>query len=133
MFKTVDQLGTALTRTTLRHTVLSNNLANSNTPGFKRSDVQTRRGSFSRELGVRMKRYSPARTHPKHLSHSRRRYRDYSVVQDHTTTMRNDGNNVDPEREMSYIMENQLHYQALADAVSRKLGQLRSAIGEGRR
>jgi len=132
MFKTVDQLGTALSRTTLRHTVLSGNLANSNTPGYKRSDVQSSK-SFSRELGLQIRRYSPVKTHPKHLSTMNRRGREYWVEQDSTTTMRNDGNNVDPEREIAYIMENQLHYQALADAVSRKLGQLRSAIGEGRR
>jgi flagellar basal-body rod protein FlgB len=47
--------------------------------------------------------------------------------------MRNDGNNVDLERERVYLMENQLYYDSLIDAVSRKLGQLRSVIGEGRR
>jgi flagellar basal-body rod protein FlgB len=46
--------------------------------------------------------------------------------------MRNDGNNVDPDREMALVAENQLYYQALVEAVSRKLRSLRSAITEGR-
>jgi flagellar basal-body rod protein FlgB len=47
--------------------------------------------------------------------------------------MRTDGNNVDVERERVLLLENQLHYESLIDAVSRKLGQLRNVIGEGRR
>ena len=53
------------------------------------------------------------------------------MVQDNTTAMRNDGNNVDPDREMALVAENQLYYQALVEAVSRKLSSLRSAITEG--
>ena len=34
------------------------------------------------------------------------------MVQDNTTAMRNDGNNVDPDREMALVAENQLYYQA---------------------
>ncbi|MCP6497754.1 hypothetical protein NL476_27720, partial [Klebsiella pneumoniae] len=57
----------------------------------------------------------------------------FSVVQDRSSVMRNDGNNVDPDREKVLITENQLHYDSLIDAVSRKLSQLRTVIGEGRR
>ncbi|WP_461365334.1 flagellar basal body rod protein FlgB, partial [Candidatus Darwinibacter acetoxidans] len=39
VFKLVDRLSVGLSKASLRQTVLSNNLANFNTPGFKRSDV----------------------------------------------------------------------------------------------
>jgi flagellar basal-body rod protein FlgB len=134
VFKLVDRLGSGLGKATLRHNVLSNNLANSNTPGFKRSDVVET--GFSRELA---RRQGPrlSRTHQRHLPGAGRTGRtssaSYAVVQDNSTSMRNDGNNVDPDREQVLLLENQLYYESLTDAVSRKLGQLRTVIGEGRR
>lgn len=131
MFKLVDKLGSGLGKATLRHNVLSNNLANSNTPGFKRSDVvvDTR---FSREL-TRLQNPRLSRTSARHLPGTTTTgAQPFSVVQDNSTTMRNDGNNVDPDREQVLLLENQLYYESLTDAVSRKLGQIRTVIGEGR-
>jgi len=131
VFRTVDELQRALTAASQRHAVLSNNLANANTPGFKRSDVVIAT-SFAEEFGARVSRPSVRRTHPKHLQSRRQEGVSWRVVQDNSTTMRNDGNNVDPDREMALVAENQLYYQALVEAVSRKLRSLRSAITEGR-
>ncbi|MDI9413769.1 MAG: flagellar basal body rod protein FlgB [Bacillota bacterium] len=132
LFKVVNKLGVGLNKSLLRHTVLSNNLANLNTPGFKRSDV-TVTGQFKAELnrasGSRLNR-----TNARHLpGNSLKKTELFSVVQDRSSVMRNDGNNVDPDREKVLITENQLHYDSLIDAVSRKLSQLRTVIGEGRR
>ncbi|HPT83282.1 MAG TPA: flagellar basal body rod protein FlgB [Limnochordia bacterium] len=133
MFRLVDRLSLGLSKASLRQTVLSNNLANFNTPGFKRSDVVDN-PSFSLELA---KAHGPSlrRTHGRHLPGltSSRMDAAFSVVQDTTTTMRTDGNNVDVDRERVLLLENQLYYESLIDAVSRKLSQLRSVIGEGRR
>ncbi len=131
MFKTVDQLQKALGAAAQRHVVLSNNLANANTPGFKRSDVVIT-STFAEEYRSRLRRPGAARTHPKHLEFRRNTGVSWRVVQDNSTTMRNDGNNVDPDREMALVAENQLYYQALVEAVNRKLRSLRSAITEGR-
>lgn len=131
MFKVVDRLGTGLSKASLRQTVLSNNLANFNTPGFKRSDVQMQTG-FSGAL-ARVQNPQLLRTNTRHLPGEFRPKQSFSVVQDHSNTMRNDGNNVDPDREKVLLLENQLYYESLIDAVSRKLGQIRSVIGEGRR
>jgi flagellar basal-body rod protein FlgB len=132
VFKLVDKLSVGLSRASLRHTVLSNNLANFNTPGFKRSDVVDN-PSFSRELAKAQ--YSIVRrTHARHLPGlASRTDGGFSVVQDNSTTMRTDGNNVDVDRERVLLLENWLYYESLIDAVSRKLGQLRTVIGEGRR
>ncbi|NMB00014.1 MAG: flagellar basal body rod protein FlgB [Firmicutes bacterium] len=135
MFKLVDKLNSGLGKATLRHNVLSNNLANVNTPGFKRSDVVANPTSFSNELS-KVQQSRLTRTNPRHLagtSTSSQRNELFSIVEDNSTTMRNDGNNVDPERERVLLLENQLYYDSLIDAVSRKLGQIRSVIGEGRR
>jgi flagellar basal-body rod protein FlgB len=47
--------------------------------------------------------------------------------------LRNDGNNVDVDREMSRLAETSLTYNALVQAMNMKLSGLRSAIFEGRR
>ncbi|HHY10959.1 MAG TPA: flagellar basal body rod protein FlgB [Firmicutes bacterium] len=133
MFKTVNKLNVGLDKSTLRHSVLSSNLANFNTPGFKRSDVQSHT-KFAGELQRATGRL--AVTHPRHLtarSALGAKTARFSVVQDLSTSMRNDGNNVDPDRERVLLLENQMYYESLIDAVSRKLGQLRSVITEGRR
>lgn len=132
MFKTVDRLGMGLNKASLRHEVLSDNLANFNTPGFKRSDVQVNM-RFDSEL-QRASVGGLRRTNQKHLPGiSVQPSSPFSVVQDRSDSMRNDQNNVDPEREKVHLLENQLYYESLIDAVSRKLGQIRSVIGEGRR
>lgn len=131
MFKTVNKLGTGLDRASLRQTILSNNLANVNTPGFKRSDVQSL-DAFPRQL-QRASVAGLTRTNARHMPGRAVESSPFSVVEDRSTTMRNDGNNVDPDRERVLLLENQLYYESLIDAVSRKLGQIRSVIGEGRR
>lgn len=128
MFRLVDRLSVGLSKASLRQTVLSNNLANFNTPGFKRSDVVDN-PSFARAgpgpdlWPAPDPRQAPAGAGGPGCS-------GFSVVQDPTTTMRTDGNNVDVDRERVLLLENQLYYESLIDAVSRKLGQLRSVIGE---
>lgn len=132
MFKLVNKLNSGLSRATIQQNVLSNNLANFNTPGFKRSDVVAN-PTFSKELN-KTQQSKLSRTNARHLSGtSAPMDQPFSIVQDRTSTMRNDGNNVDPDRERVLLLENQLYYDSLIDAVSRKLGQLRSVIGEGRR
>lgn len=131
VFKIIDAVKQGLDASGLRHNVLSNNIANVNTPGFKRSDV-----NFSQVLTEQNRRVKlpVTRTHNQHLTSSRST--DSSklrVVQEKGTIMGNDLNNVDIDREMTLILENQLHYLAMTDIINRNLGFLRSAINEGRR
>lgn len=127
MFKLVDIITKGLDSASLRHKVLSNNLANANTPQFRRSDVD-----FS-AVFLGSGKLPLKSTHNKHVTNSiRSRYSRSVVVQDKSTSMRNDGNNVDIDREMVLVLENQMHYQAMTDTVNRNLSLLRSVIGEGR-
>ena len=48
-------------------------------------------------------------------------------------TLRNDGNTVDVDREMSKLAETTILYNAIGQMTASKLGLLRSAINEGRR
>ena len=102
-----DDLKRALDRTTLRHSLLSANLANLNTPGYKRQDVD-----FGVELGREMERGAPIRTE--------------------TGGRRQDNSSVDLEQEVVGLAETELRYQALTDITTRYFAGLKSVIREGK-
>ena len=126
--RTVDMLHRALGATSLRHTVIGNNLANAEVPNFKRTDV-TFEAELNRALDTERKR--PALelhlTHPTHMSDwEPRDYRDVSPrrVLDYVSQSLNNGSNVDPEEEFNLLLKNQLRYMMLAQATAYEFGQV---------
>jgi flagellar basal-body rod protein FlgB len=101
----------------LRQQVLANNLANANTAGFKRSDVDFKSalasaiGDGSSESGLDGL--------------------DFQPQTDTTSSMRADGNNVDFDQENSSLTENAVEYQALLAVAHARMQMLRTAIGGG--
>lgn len=125
-------LGRALDACWLRQQVLAHNIANVDTPGYKRLEVRFEdklRRALEGPENLRL-----LRTHPRHLSNEA----DFStvepeVVRQFSTSWRTDGNNVDVEREMARQAENLLQYSLLTRLVGDHLGMLRIALSEGRR
>ncbi len=117
----------ALGAATLRQRVIANNIANVNTPGFKRSEVV-----FEEKLAAAMsgKPLPMARTHPGHLPASREAAGP-AIVTDTATSMRTDGNNVDIDAEMANTAKNQIYYNAVAQMLGRYYSNLKSAIKGG--
>lgn len=95
----------------LRQTLLSNNVANANTPGFHRSDVDFH-GALTRALDGG----DDAATVP------------FSPVAD-TSAGRMDGNNVDMDAEMANLSENAVEYQALVAVAKARLRIIETVIG----
>jgi len=102
--------------TMLRHKLISHNLANVETPGYKRRYVE-----FERYLqeAIYPRKIRLKHTDPRHLP-------NYEVVRskvkvDRATTFRNDGNNVDIDREMVALTKNAIRYQVLSSLLSRKI------------
>lgn len=133
---TIDALQIGLGASTQRMETIGNNLSNVNTPNFKRSEV-TFEGALAQALqgggGLAARRESSlhmrfpgtyvslAEVTP--LTHT---------VQD--TTMRTDGNNVDPDKEMANLTKNVVLYNALTSRVGDELKNLGTIISEaGRR
>lgn len=125
--QTTGLLERMLDATALRHEVLSDNIANVNTPGFKRSDVRFE-DDLARALAARV-------THPRHIPAGALRAEKVAAraVPEQGTTMRNDGNNVDIDVEMAYMAENTLLFQAVSRQLSQRFAMLRTMIVEGRR
>lgn len=130
---TMDLLGKGLDAASLRNRVIANNLANVDTPGFKRSEVL-----FEEELRKAMNQQGKITgylTNERHIPIGGRPAVDVKpqVVVRNDTAMRNDGNNVDIDREMAALAKNTILYTALAQELNGEFTKLRTAITEGRR
>ena len=118
----VDMLHRAMDVNVLRRNVMANNLANSDTPNFKRTfvnyEAQLAKALRSEGAGNRLQ---AKLTDERHISFERPM--DYRAVQprrvlDYLSTSKNNGNNVDVEQEMIGVIQNQLLYQTLAQSIS---------------
>ncbi|MEX2355553.1 MAG: flagellar basal body rod protein FlgB [Thermaerobacterales bacterium] len=116
-----------------RHGLLADNIANVETPGFKRRDVSFR-PLLAEYLGRQRHRVQVETTRLGHINGSGAAG-GYQIKtwQDSGTTMRADGNSVDIDREMAALARNGLEYQTLVTQASRRLAMLRTVITEGRR
>jgi flagellar basal-body rod protein FlgB len=110
----------------LRQKVLANNVANVDTPGFKRSDVNFQE-AFNTVLGKSESTLKLKTTSPSHLTGIVDENQSL-VVTDQSTSLRNDSNNVDIDREMANVAENGLYFNALTRAISLQSGLLRLVI-----
>ena len=113
------QLG--LQRTSQRHGLLTNNLANVNTPGFKRKDID-----FSVALDEARQADHRSGLSGKTLMSTR------SARAEEEASVRVDGSSVDMEREVAGLAETDLRYQMLIEMTNRYFTGLKSAIRAGR-
>jgi flagellar basal-body rod protein FlgB len=127
--RTVDVLQRSMDVSLLRQDVIANNIANSDTPNFKRSEVNFESAlKQALESEQRVERSFPAAlTHERHIPFDRPvDYRNVEPrrVLDYHTTAKNNGNNVDIEQESMELLNNQLLYTLMSDAVRAKFSQL---------
>ncbi len=121
---TSQALAAALQGSAARHRAIAQNLANLDTPGFIRSDV-----NFEEALALALERGLQAP------------HRAFDLVAalhvrprpDRSSPARADGNNVDVDREMVLLSRNALRYNAVGEALAARIRLLRAAIHEGRR
>ncbi len=122
-FNYINVLDRAADASWLRNEAIANNLANVDTPGYKRQDI-----TFQSELKRALK-YNDFETMDakvSHLSSDRlkpRTYKDYSGFE-----YRLDRNNVDPETENVMLAKNQLMYEGLMTSINQEFTNLQTAI-----
>ena len=125
-----NYLPRAMTAANMRQEVIANNIANVNTPNFRKSNLEFEemlaREIYGEESDGRLKL---ARTHDKHLPYVQPEFHaEPKIVQDSSTVMRVDDNNVDIDIEMATLAKNQLYYNALVTEFSGHVTRLRNAI-----
>ncbi|MGA2395478.1 MAG: flagellar basal body rod protein FlgB [Candidatus Lustribacter sp.] len=131
---TVTMLKDAGTGAHQTHDVIANNVANINTPGFKRTDV-----SFKEALAEELPRYDDSSDlalvtddpeqiqagpdfEPKPFS--------VTTTVDDTQQMRTDGSNVDLDQEMAKLSMNSSYSQTIHALLSVQYSRIREAIEE---
>jgi len=112
----VTALQDALQASSLRQQVLANNIANADTPGFKRSDVEFA-GLLARALGESNQLAMEA-NNPRDLG-GISSLADLSprVITDYSTSRRLDGNNVDMDAEQADMAANAIYYETAAQEI----------------
>lgn len=117
----------------IRQEVIANNIANVNTPNFRKSDLV-----FEDLLAEELYgptddgRLKPAKTHAKHLPPPDLPfYAMPQIVEDRSTLMRVDDNNVDIDIEMANLAKNQIYYNALATQMTNYINKMKSVITSG--
>ncbi|HQQ22901.1 MAG TPA: flagellar basal body rod protein FlgB [Spirochaetota bacterium] len=124
----------ALDAESVRRKVISNNVANVDTPHFKRSEVNfeselKRAIDQNRELSEND--YPGAVTDEKHIPFIQ--MRDVKGVGsrinlDYSTSLRNDGNNVDIEKEMVDAAKNLMRYNAFITSLNQNFKVLKMVM-----
>ena len=127
VYSYINVLSKAADASWLRNEAISNNIANVDTPNYKRQDV-----SFETELkhALRSSKYISldkkvdALNSDGRLSHiDPRTYLDHSAF-----SYRLDGNNVDIDTENVELASNQIKYNALVQSIDQEFKNLKSVI-----
>ncbi len=129
--KTMDILHRTMDVQTIRSGVIANNIANADTPNFKRTTV-----NFERELkkaldSEKIKKLPALITDGRHIPFNKTI--DYRTVRprrvlDFMTTSDNNGNNVDLEEESMRYLNNQLAYTLATSSVSALFNQINTVV-----
>jgi flagellar basal-body rod protein FlgB len=105
-------LEAAMRGSSLRQTLLSDNLANVNTPGYQRKDVD-----FHAELASAMESGSAIESVA------------FSPSADAARTVRADGSGIDADQEAAELAKNALEYQALVSVAGSRTSIVQIAMG----
>ncbi len=105
----VDLLSGLLRQAELRHRVISQNIANVNTPGYRNLDIK-----FAQSLDEMEQGQVPAGQD--------------RVIETPGLAERQDGNNVNIEGELGKLTKNAMHFETYSHLLANKLSMFRSAI-----
>lgn len=109
-----------------RETLIANNIANADTPTYKRKDLDFQ-SVLEHELRTGCTKYPNLDGVVKHLDTTNlnpKEYRDYEYY-----SYRIDKNNVDPDTENVELASEQLRYQELTTSISQDFSHFKTAIG----
>lgn len=117
----VNVLDKAADASWMRQEAISNNIANVNTPGYKRQDVAF---EDSLQEAISNSRYRSTDEKVANLSKADLRIRSYTDSSDFSYRL--DGNNVDIDTENAALARNQLKYNALVDSINHEFSMIKA-------
>ena len=117
----VNVLDKAADASWMRQEAISNNIANVNTPGYKRQDVAF---EDSLQEAISNSRYRSIDEKVANLSKADLRIRSYTDSSGFAYRL--DGNNVDIDTENAALARNQLKYNALVDSINHEFSMIKA-------
>ncbi|AEY66586.1 flagellar basal body rod protein FlgB [Clostridium sp. BNL1100] len=133
LYEKSNLLEKSLNASWARNEVISQNLANVDTPNYKRKDV-----TFEEYLNDSLdsKKLEGITTDERHIPIKSKNIDKIKpeITQDNSdTSMRIDGNNVDIDSEMAYLAKNTIQYNSLIQMINNNYSKIKNVISEGRR
>ena len=127
IYNNVNFFSKALDGTWERNKAITHNMANENTPNYKRKLV-----SFEDQLkqSITNKRVTLKITNERHIDNGTNSFNP-KIVTDNTLSYRLDGNNVNIETEAANLAKNSLMYDALIKQVIGEFDKIKNVINEG--
>lgn len=111
-----------------RQEVLSQNVANADTPGYRPNDLAPM--DFKGTLRS-LNRLEAVKTRPGHIGVSLRAPGAFAVVEDRIVEASPNGNAVDLESQMIKMAEVQMDYQLVTNLYRKHVGMIKAALGRG--
>lgn len=105
----------------IRNDCINNNLANVNTPGYKREDVD-----FKAQLKQALRSFRYVSTDEKVAKLDSDDLKPLSYIDHAGFSYRRDDNNVDIDVENAYLAENQIYYNGLTTAINTDFSDLKT-------
>jgi len=127
-FGGIDLLQKGLDAAWTRNSVITNNIANVDTPGFKSSKVEFE-SALKQAMVAESGGFRAKTTRPEHydFSGSVEKVKP-AIVSNNDTSYRADGNNVDIDYESVELARNTYWYYALIEQISSEFAKLKTAI-----
>ncbi len=125
----IGALNTSLNLRMANQNVISSNIANADTPGYKAQAMEFE-GALREALGTGPGMKAEA-TDPGHIQRQATDPVEPIIFDDPNGIESLDGNTVDRAEQMAKLAENQLIYDTSVEMLKKKLGMLKYAIAEG--
>ncbi len=131
MYNNINILSKALDASWKRNEVIANNIANAETPNFKRSDIVFEDLLKEELSGTRLKGMT---TNSNHIPINGGSIKDlkYQIKKDDTYSTRTDNNNVDIDIEMAERVKNEIMYNTLTSRIQSGFQKIKYVINEGK-
>ncbi len=119
----VNVLGKTADASWERNEIIANNMANANTPGYKRQDINFE-SQLKRALGNN--RYETVDAKVAHLKKSELTPKIFTDSSNFSYRL--DGNNVDPDTEAVELAANQIKYNGLVQSINQEFTNLQMVL-----
>ena len=125
----INVLNSVLNLRLANQNLISSNIANSDTPGFKAKNLEFE--STLRDLLRFEEKTTVSLGHPRHILRTQNTKIRPEVYEDENAPASFDGNTVDRALEMQKLAENQILYDVSAELLKKKLALLKYTVTEG--